>query len=103
MAGIPLRAAARRPHDPLILMGGVCAFSNPEPVAPFMDFVVVGEGEELEVHEGRDRSEEHTSELQSHSDLVCRLLLEKKKKTDNTRGHRLHHLYELTNMRGTGK
>src|SRR5437588_3876255 len=28
---------------------------------------------------GRIRSEEHTSELQSHSDLVCRLLLEKKK------------------------
>src|SRR5438034_1953904 len=28
----------------------------------------------------RTRSEEHTSELQSHSDLVCRLLLEKKKK-----------------------
>src|SRR5260221_5403114 len=27
-----------------------------------------------------DRSEEHTSELQSHSDLVCRLLLEQKKK-----------------------
>src|SRR5438132_7207776 len=27
----------------------------------------------------RRRSEEHTSELQSHSDLVCRLLLEKKK------------------------
>src|SRR5215204_7595157 len=31
------------------------------------------------------RSEEHTSELQSHSDLVCRLLLEKKNKT-NQRG-----------------
>src|SRR5438132_13689407 len=30
------------------------------------------------------RSEEHTSELQSHSDLVCRLLLEKKKKTTAT-------------------
>src|SRR5438132_2840344 len=28
----------------------------------------------------RARSEEHTSELQSHSDLVCRLLLEKKKR-----------------------
>src|SRR2546428_6729012 len=28
---------------------------------------------------GDDRSEEHTSELQSRSDLVCRLLLEKKK------------------------
>src|SRR5271170_8478794 len=31
------------------------------------------------------RSEEHTSELQSRVDLVCRLLLEKKKKTKNTR------------------
>src|SRR5437773_7830480 len=30
--------------------------------------------------EARWRSEEHTSELQSHHDLVCRLLLEKKKK-----------------------
>src|SRR5436190_4717283 len=30
------------------------------------------------------RSEEHTSELQSHSDLVCRLLLEKKKKKITT-------------------
>src|SRR5438132_10857369 len=31
------------------------------------------------------RSEEHTSELQSHSDLVCRLLLEKKKCTPKIR------------------
>src|SRR5260221_6935587 len=31
-----------------------------------------------------NRSEEHTSELQSHSDLVCRLLLEKKKKKKKT-------------------
>src|SRR5690242_21231169 len=30
------------------------------------------------------RSEEHTSELQSHVNLVCRLLLEKKKNRDNT-------------------
>src|SRR2546421_7601574 len=30
----------------------------------------------------KTRSEEHTSELQSRSDLVCRLLLEKKKKKD---------------------
>src|SRR5438132_7944553 len=29
------------------------------------------------------RSEEHTSELQSHSDLVCRLLLEKKKQSNS--------------------
>src|SRR5438034_8610588 len=35
----------------------------------------------------RDRSEEHTSELQSHSDLVCRLLLEKKKKKRKREDH----------------
>src|SRR3712207_7087331 len=34
------------------------------------------------------RSEEHTSELQSRQYLVCRLLLEKKKKTNN---HAIHH------------
>src|SRR2546421_8355291 len=34
---------------------------------------------------GALRSEEHTSELQSRSDLVCRLLLEKKKKTKRCR------------------
>src|SRR5947207_7600169 len=33
--------------------------------------------------QSKPRSEEHTSELQSHSDLVCRLLLEKKKKKTN--------------------
>src|SRR2546430_8782590 len=33
------------------------------------------------------RSEEHTSELQSQSNLVCRLLLEKKKITSNSRHH----------------
>src|SRR2546427_5252384 len=35
----------------------------------------------------RTRSEEHTSELQSQSNLVCRLLLEKKKKTKTLKQH----------------
>src|SRR5437588_8268065 len=40
---------------------------------------------ELAARDEREgRSEEHTSELQSHSDLVCRLLLEKKKKKKTT-------------------
>jgi len=47
LAGIPVRAADRRVNDPVVIMGGVCAFSNPEPVAPFMDVIVVGEGEEV--------------------------------------------------------
>src|SRR5436190_4037611 len=45
------------------------------------------------------RSEEHTSELQSHSDLVCRLLLEKKKKNKKTNQQknktRLHYIHSL--------
>src|SRR5690349_23775623 len=41
------------------------------------------------------RSEEHTSELQSRRDLVCRLLLEKKKKTNQTQSHLLHILKYL--------
>src|SRR5206468_5797145 len=47
---------------------------RPEP-APVAAAVARGAG-----HLRLERSEEHTSELQSRSDLVCRLLLEKKKK-----------------------
>src|SRR2546430_10580915 len=39
----------------------------------------------------RPRSEEHTSELQSQSNLVCRLLLEKKKKNNVGMNHTLLH------------
>src|SRR2546428_1965289 len=41
------------------------------------------------------RSEEHTSELQSRSDIVCRLLLEKKKKTINTHAFMIHRTLNL--------
>jgi radical SAM superfamily enzyme YgiQ (UPF0313 family) len=47
MAGLAARAAERDPDDPVVMMGGICAFSNPEPLAPFMDVIVVGEGEEV--------------------------------------------------------
>src|SRR5207253_10504033 len=39
------------------------------------------------------RSEEHTSELQSRGHLVCRLLLEKKKKTRNTLCRKMHAIH----------
>src|SRR5438270_10023009 len=45
---------------------------------------------------GRDRSEEHTSELQSQSNLVCRLLLEKKKKNTKYPRRQNHHSSRLS-------
>src|SRR5438034_3756589 len=42
--------------------------------------LVWGCGQSYGLRPAGARSEEHTSELQSHSDLVCRLLLEKKKR-----------------------
>src|SRR5688572_31120493 len=42
-----------------------------------------GNGRRLSIRLRCQRSEEHTSELQSQSNLVCRLLLEKKKKKNN--------------------
>src|SRR5258708_21576920 len=39
------------------------------------------------------RSEEHTSELQSPDHLVCRLLLEKKKETEHTRNNEIKTLH----------
>src|SRR5438034_3349608 len=54
-------------------------------VLAFLPLALVSAQDKPEDAKGRkastDRSEEHTSELQSHSDLVCRLLLEKKKTT----------------------
>src|SRR2546426_2163293 len=41
--------------------------------------------DERDHHVEADRSEEHTSELQSPCNIVCRLLLEKKKKKENGR------------------
>src|ERR1700709_2631825 len=45
LAGVPVRARERREEHPLIAAGGHCTF-NPEPLADFLDFVVLGDGEE---------------------------------------------------------
>src|SRR5260221_9919323 len=47
--------------------------------------IALSGGANFVVQNNIQRSEEHTSELQSHSDLVCRLLLEKKKKNKDVR------------------
>ena len=46
LSKIPVRARDRAEGDPLVSMGGVCAWSNPEPLAAFMDWFFLGEGEE---------------------------------------------------------
>src|SRR5260221_7457723 len=76
---------------------GVGLVGQPQAVQQLVDPVVIVPDAEIaglkaqrlaHVEEGiEDRSEEHTSELQSHSDLVCRLLLEKKKKKDKCITH----------------
>jgi len=47
LAGIPVRAAARTHHDPLVMIGGAVTFVNPEPLALFADVIAAGEGEAL--------------------------------------------------------
>lgn len=47
MSNIPLRSSERKSHHPLIIMGGACAFFNPEPIADFFDLVFVGEADDM--------------------------------------------------------
>jgi radical SAM superfamily enzyme YgiQ (UPF0313 family) len=47
MGHIPIRSSERGDHYPLVIMGGVCAFYNPEPLADFMDVIFIGEAEEM--------------------------------------------------------
>jgi len=74
LGGVPLRAAARGSDDPVVIAGGPCAF-NPEPLAPFLDAVVLGDGEEVvgqivdTVGEQRDRRADRTTLLRALAGL----------------------------------
>ncbi len=46
LAGLELRSQDRRELTPLVVAGGTCCY-NPEPLAPFVDFFVLGEGEDV--------------------------------------------------------
>jgi radical SAM family uncharacterized protein len=47
LAGIPAMKVERGEGDPLVVLGGICSFFNPEPLADFFDAVIIGEGEEV--------------------------------------------------------
>src|SRR5216683_2934273 len=65
------------------VIGILKAYTTRVGAGPFPTELGDAQGEWLRKTGGEYRSEEHTSELQSRSDLVCRLLLEKKKKKRN--------------------
>ncbi len=46
MSRIPARSAERKASHPVLILGGVCAFYNPEPLAEFFDICFIGEAEE---------------------------------------------------------
>ncbi len=46
-AGLPLESEQRTPDHPLVIAGGITSFINPEPIAPFIDLFLIGEGETL--------------------------------------------------------
>src|SRR5207249_7002485 len=60
------------------------------PASLFHDLRALDRRSDLDVNVQVGRSEEHTSELQSRFELVCRLLLEKKKKHYNSTRHPEH-------------
>jgi radical SAM superfamily enzyme YgiQ (UPF0313 family) len=47
MARIPAESIERSENDPLVIMGGVCAFYNPEPLADYIDVSFTGEAEDM--------------------------------------------------------
>src|SRR5262249_62189983 len=67
-------------------VGGVSYTTSMPRESPRGCSISIG-GSTLEIEQPR-RSEEHTSELQSLTNLVCRLLLEKKKKNENKEPHK---------------
>src|SRR2546427_4461987 len=67
---------------------------NGSGVWPAMADTAIGSVGEITAASANARSEEHTSELQSQSNLVCRLLLEKKKKINKKKKQRVYEKQE---------
>jgi radical SAM family uncharacterized protein len=47
LSRLPLKNTERTSHHPLVIMGGVCAFYNPEPVADLFDICFIGEADDM--------------------------------------------------------
>ncbi len=71
LAGIPVRAAERGAHHPLIIAGGHSA-TNPEPMHAFIDAFVIGEGEEV-IHDIIDVVQKHKTKNVNREELLLAL------------------------------
>src|SRR2546427_4688250 len=78
---VAVRLGVDPKHADQVVRGTV---SLPNGTGKTVRVLVIAQGDKAKEAE---RSEEHTSELQSQSNLVCRLLLEKKKKTQDINEH----------------
>ncbi len=66
---IPLLAENRSDRDPFVMAGGITTFLNPEPVAPFIDFFLLGEAEG-NLNEFIDLFVEYNSSKASKSEII---------------------------------
>lgn len=79
LSGIPIRSMDRGPEFPLVAMGGVCAWANPEPLASFIDWFFLGEGEESSPEvfrlwqEIREAEREPAAARETFLRAICRL------------------------------
>ncbi|MBT3337640.1 MAG: TIGR03960 family B12-binding radical SAM protein [Anaerolineae bacterium] len=80
---IPLKSADRGPEHPLIIAGGH-TFSNPEPMWPFIDAYVVGEGEEV-IHDIVDVVQQHKATLRGST--TAEAISSSKEETAHPEGH----------------
>lgn len=72
LADVPLLSAERREGQPFVCAGGPCAY-NPEPLADFVDFFMLGEGEEI-INEVMDAYAQWKKESVSREDFLNKIV-----------------------------
>ena len=72
LSQIPIYSHDRTEEDPIVIAGGPCAY-NPEPLAPFIDFFYIGEGE-VQYDQIFDRYKDHKAAGGNRADFIEKML-----------------------------